>query len=189
MQLQDAIRLRRSTAPVDDRAPQDRELRALLQLAAHAPDHAALRPWRLVTVRGEDRRRLGEAMAAGFGDPAGSQAAVKTAAKTSRAPLLVGVLVCYQDHPKVPPREQLAATVAMVTTLQLLLFEAGWTAMWRSGPPVELAEVQAAMGVGSDEQLLGWLYIGATAAGGASSAEPEDLGARLRPMPGPAYSA
>jgi hypothetical protein len=50
----------------------------------------------------------------------------------------------------------------MIATFQLLLFEAGYTAMWRSGPAIELDEVRSVMSVAADEQLIGWLYIGAT---------------------------
>jgi nitroreductase len=162
MELKDAVRYRNSTAPITDEAPDDEELTALLGLAAHAPDHASLRPWRLIAVRGEDRQRLGNALVAGFGDDPGSPAAAKTAAKALRAPLLIAVVATPHPHPKVPEWEQLGATVAMITTLQLLLFEAGWTAMWRTGPGVDLSTVRAMLGVSDPEKLLGWLYIGRT---------------------------
>jgi nitroreductase len=162
MELKDAVRYRSSTAPILDEAPEEEELAALVSLAAHAPDHAALRPWRLSVIRGSDRHRLGEALVVGFGDEVGSAAAVKTAAKALRAPLLLGVVLEPVEHRKVPEWEQLAATVAMVTTLQLLLFEAGWTAMWRTGPATELAPVRELMGVTDGQRILGWLYIGRT---------------------------
>jgi hypothetical protein len=73
------------------------------------------------------------------------------------------------DHPKVPRWEQLAATAALVATLELVLFDAGWTAMWRSGPGVELAPVRRLLGVGESEQLLGWLYVG-----GRTDAQPDN---------------
>ncbi|HET6210148.1 MAG TPA: nitroreductase family protein, partial [Jatrophihabitans sp.] len=108
MELSTAIRARRSTAPVGQQAPTDEELAQLLQLAAHSPDHAGLRPWRLISLRGMARDRLGQAMAAGFGDQPGSAAAAKTAGKTRRAPLLVSIVAVPVDHPKVPRWEQLA---------------------------------------------------------------------------------
>ncbi|HST49652.1 nitroreductase family protein [Jatrophihabitans sp.] len=160
MDLTEAIRSRRSTAPVTDAAPTDAQLYDYLALAAHSPDHAGLRPWRLVALRGGDRNRLGAALADGFGDPPGSPAAAKAAARPLRAPLLLSIICCPVEHPKVPRWEQLAATAALVATLQLVLFDAGWTAMWRTGPGVELAPVRQLLGVGETEQLLGWLYTG-----------------------------
>src|SRR3954470_18298935 len=112
MELTEAIRSRRSTAPVTDAAPTDAQLYDYLALAAHSPDHAGLRPWRLVPLRGSDRERLGAALAEGFGDPPGSPEAAKTAAKPLRAPLLLSIVACPVEHPKVPVWEQLAATAA-----------------------------------------------------------------------------
>lgn len=162
MELQAAIRARRSTAPVTDQAPSDAELAEYLQLAAHSPDHASLRPWRLITVRGNARQRLGQAMADGFGDEPGSPAAAKTAGKPLRAPLLISIVGVPVEHPKVPRWEQLASVAALVSTLQLVLFDAGYTAMWRTGPAVELTQVRDLLGLAESEQLLGWLYVGAT---------------------------
>jgi nitroreductase len=177
MELRTAICARRSTAPVGQQAPTDEELAQFLQLAAHSPDHAGLRPWRLVCLRGTARDQLGTAMAAGFGDEPGSPAAARTANKTQRAPLLVSIVGVPVDHPKVPRWEQLAAVGALVATLQLVLFEAGYTAMWRTGPAVELAEVRQLLRVGEAEQLLGWLYVGATEPGaGTPDVEPDVTG-------------
>ncbi|MGX7679825.1 nitroreductase family protein [Jatrophihabitans sp. DSM 45814] len=162
MELKDAVRYRMSTAAITDEAPDDDELTALIAIAAHAPDHAGLRPWRLVSVRGKQRDRLGAALVTGFGDEPGSAKALKTARKVHQAPLLIGIVATLQDHPKVPRWEQISACAAMVTTLELLLFEAGWTAMWRTGPGAELKEVHAMMGVSGHEKLLGWLYVGRT---------------------------
>ncbi len=177
MDLSTAIRSRRSTAPVTEDAPTDEQLAEYLQLAAHSPDHAGLRPWRLITLRETARQRLGEAMAAGFGDPPGTPAAAKTAAKTGRAPLLISIVAVPVEHPKVPRWEQLTAIGALVATLQLVLFDAGFTAMWRTGPAVELAEVRTLLEIAESEQLLGWLYVGGTASNlGPPEVEPQVAG-------------
>jgi nitroreductase len=184
MELVDAVRYRRSTAPITDEAPDDAQLAAYLALASHSPDHAGLRPWRLVSLRGGDRERLGEALVAGFGDEPGTPAAAKTAAKPLRAPLLLGIIGTPTEHPKVPEWEQLAATAAMVTTLELVLFDAGWTAMWRTGPATALPEVQALMGLSANEKLLGWLYIGRTAAASAPADRSDpDVAGWITPLP------
>lgn len=165
MELIAAIRTRRSTVPVTDSAPSDVELAGFVRLAAHSPDHAGLRPWRLITLRGSARERLGAALAAGFGDEPGTPAAAKTAAKTLRAPLLITVVGAPVAHPKVPEWEQTAAIGALIATLQLVLFDAGYTAMWRTGPGAELAEARAALELAPDERLMGWLYVGGTPTG------------------------
>jgi len=174
MDLIEAIRTRRSTAAVSDDAPTDAELARFVAVAAHAPDHAGLRPWRLATVRGDARVRLGEAWVEGFGDAPGSEEARKTASKPLRSPLLVGVIgQLIPDHPKVPEWEQIAAIGAMVATLELVLFDAGFTAMWRTGPAIELDPVRKVMGVQSGERLLGWLYVGRTAEDSSVHPDPD----------------
>jgi nitroreductase len=187
MELTDAVRDRHSTGPITDDAPDDARLRVLIALAAHSPDHAGLRPWRLVTLRGTDRDRLGQALAIGFGDEPGSAAAVKTAGKPLRAPLLLGIIFAPTEHPKVPEWEQMAAVAALITTLELVLFDAGWTAMWRTGPAVDLPDVLNLMGVGKSERLLGWLYIGGTNSATTSAASAQrrdpDVADRVSALP------
>jgi nitroreductase len=180
VELTEAIRDRRSTAAMTDDAPSDDDLARFVAVAAHAPDHAALQPWRLVTVRGEVRERLGHAWVEGCGDEPGSDAARKTASKPLRAPLLVGIIGQFvPEHPKVPEWEQVAAIAALVATLQLVFFEAGYTAMWRTGPAVDLAPVFEVMGVKPDEKLMGWLYVGGTAEAGRDGRRDPDVGAKI----------
>lgn len=184
MELRAAIRSRRSTAPISQQAPPAELLVELVRLAAHGPDHAGLRAWRLITIQGEGRRRLGEAMAAGFGDEPGTAAAAKTASKPERAPLLISIVAVPVEHPKVPRWEQTASIGALVGALELLLFEAGFTAMWRTGPGVELAEVRKLLGIGAHEQLLGWLYVGATEPGSGPPHGDPDIADRITALPG-----
>ncbi|ARZ71038.1 putative Nitroreductase [Streptomyces albireticuli] len=91
------------------------------------------------------------------GDPADRE---RTAAKALRAPLLISVVLCPQDHPKVPRWEQLAATVCAVQTLILLLHERGWGSIWRTGALADAPPVRRVLGLAGTEQSLGWLYIG-----------------------------
>ncbi|HEU5271959.1 MAG TPA: nitroreductase family protein [Jatrophihabitans sp.] len=183
MELATVVRARRSAAPITDEAPSDAELADCLRLAAHSPDHAGLRAWRLVTLRGDDRLRLGEALVAGYGDVPGTPAAAKTAGKALRAPLLVSIIATPVEHPKVPRWEQIAAIGALTATLQLVLYDAGYTAMWRTGPGVELAPVRELLGLAEHEQLLGWLYVGGTVGDPQPSPEPDVTG-KLSSLPG-----
>jgi nitroreductase len=184
MELIEAVRRRRSTAPVGEEAPTEQQLAQYVAIAAHSPDHASLRPWRLVTLRGSDRNRLGAALVVGFGDEPGTPEAAKTASKPLRAPLLLGIIGVLTEHPKVPEWEQIAAAVAMVTTLELVLFDEGWTAMWRTGPATQLPEVQRLMGLQDNEKLLGWLYVGRSTvdATTADRGDP-DVGRRITELP------
>jgi nitroreductase len=44
--------------------------------------------------------------------------------------------------------------------LSLLLDEAGWGVMWRTGLHTRADAVHRAHGLAPDERLLGWLYVG-----------------------------
>jgi len=155
----DAALARRSASRVTDAAPDDAAVLELLEGASRVADHASLHPWRLIAVRGAARERLGDALAAAAG--AEGEAAAKLAGKPLRAPLLLAVVaVVTPDHPKVPEWEQEASAAGVAHLMSLLLDEAGWGVMWRTGPYTRHPIVHAAHGLVPGERLLGWLYVG-----------------------------
>ncbi|MFJ6140724.1 nitroreductase family protein [Kitasatospora sp. NPDC092286] len=159
-----AIRARRSTIRLTEPAPGPDELLDLLAAAAGAPDHGQLRPWRVIAICGEARARLGEAAAEAAPT---ADLAERIGAKHLRAPLMIALVFQPRDHPTVPRWEQLAATSAMATTLLLLLDARGWGGVWFGGPYPEAPQVRKHLGIGADEQLLGYLYVGTPAPGEA----------------------
>lgn len=166
-----ALRTRRSVPRLTGPAPSEEEICGLITDAAGGPDHGLVRPWRLVLVSGEARNKLGTAFAEQLNadDP---HARSRAAAKPLRAPLLVSIIFVPQQVPNVPRWEQLAATVCLVSNLMLLLHAQGWGTMWRTGVPCTSATVQGILGVGHEEQLLGWLYVG-TPVPGSKPPRPE----------------
>ena len=153
-----AVLARRSEPKVDDRAPSDEELLPLVEAAGSVADHSALRPWRLIALRGEARERLGEALVEAAGLT--GEEADRLAGKPLRAPLLVAVVASTEPHGKVPRWEQRAVAAGVAHTLSLLLDEAGWGVMWRTGPYVRSAPVERLHRLERGERLLGWLYVG-----------------------------
>jgi len=174
----EAVLTRRSSTRLSEPAPGREELFELVPAAATAPDHGRIRPWRLIVIEGEDRALLGEALREAEPD---TEQGRRAALKPTRAPLLLSIVFCPQlNRPKVPEWEQLAAVVAMVTTLLLLLHSRGWGAIWRTGPAVEAPQVIKRLGVDGDERLLGWLYIGTRPDGPPARAhEPADVVSRI----------
>lgn len=155
----EAALARRSASKVTDDAPDDAVLLELLEGAARVADHASLRPWRVIALRGAARERLGSALAAASG--AEGTAAAKLAGKPLRAPLLLAVVaVIVPDHEKVPEWEQEASAAGVAHLLSLLLDEAGWGVMWRTGPYTRHPLVAEVHGLARNERLLGWLYVG-----------------------------
>lgn len=150
---------RRSSQPrVTATAPSHEELLPLVAAAAQVADHGALRPWRLIELRGDARLRL----AAAFAEASGAEGAALTtfAGKATRASLLIAVVASLQPSPKVAAWEQEAVASGVGHTLSLLLDEAGWGVMWRSGPLTRSLPVHSLHGLANNEYLLGWLYVG-----------------------------
>lgn len=154
----EAVRARRSWSKVTDTAPTRAELLTLVSAAGRVADHSSLRPWRLIELRGDDRLRLGATIAKVQGDDEPSQ-------KPLRAPLLIAVVASYRKSDKVPRWEQEAVASGVAHVLSLLLDEAGWGVIWRTGHYTRAKAVAKAHGLGKNEELLGWLYVGGKPAG------------------------
>lgn len=151
----DALRRRRSHSKVTGAAPTHEELAEFVAALASLADHSGLRPWRLIELRGEDRDRLGEALAEAEGKDR-----EKYVAKARRAPLVLAVVVSPVESRKVPAWEQEAVASGAAHLLELLLDEAGWGVMWRTGLQARSGPVRRAHRLAPEEYLLGWLYIG-----------------------------
>ncbi len=154
----EAVRTRRSWSKVTDDAPSRAELLTLVSAAGRVADHSSLRPWRLIELRGEDRERLGKAIAKAEGDD-------KPSTKPLRAPLLIAVVASYRKSEKVPNWEQEAVASGVAHVLSLLLDEAGWGVLWRTGHYTRSKPVAKAHGLEKNEELLGWLYVGGKPSG------------------------
>ena len=189
MELAEAVSTRRSIGRLREPAPSDEEVLRILELAALAPDHGRLSPWRVVALRGDARRALGERFAAATSSSAtpaapaptasasatassptptstasaSATASDRAAAKPLRAPLLLSLVLTPVPGHKVPEWEQLAAAVCAVHTVILLMHERGWGCMWRTGALLDDPGVRSLLGLRAEEKLLGWLYVGTPA--------------------------
>jgi nitroreductase len=149
----DAALARRSWSKVTDEAPTHEQLLELVAAAGRVADHSSLQPWRIIELRGDDRERLGRAINKAQGDKGVSS-------KPLRAPLLVAVVASYRKSHKVPRWEQEAVASGVAHMLSLLLDEAGWGVIWRTGHYTRAKAVAKAHGLKKNEELLGWLYVG-----------------------------
>ena len=159
---------RRSHSTVTAHAPTHEQLLPLVAASARVADHGALRPWRLIELRGDARRRLGDAFVAAAGRVADENGTgplppadtVKLAAKPLCAELLIAVVASHRESEKVTAWEQDVTAAGVGHALSLLLADQGWGVMWRTGPFTRSPEVHRLHGLSEAEQLLGWLYVG-----------------------------
>ncbi|WP_413782918.1 nitroreductase family protein [Microbacterium sp. YJN-G] len=177
MSALEAVLRRTSWSKVTDEAPTHEQLLPLVEAAGRVADHSSLRPWRLIELRGDDRLALGAAIAEATGDD-------KPSSKPLRASLLIAVVASYRRSEKVPRWEQEAVASGVAHMLSLLLDEAGWGVIWRTGGYTRSDAVARAHGLTQDEALLGWLYVGGKPAGkDAGRRKPVDAAGLLTRMP------
>jgi nitroreductase len=161
----DAIELlstRSSHPKLAEPAPDDGTLRDILRDALRAPDHALLRPWRVLVVRGEGRERLGDVLADVEGGS--DEARERARRKPLRAPLVLIVVATPRPHPKVPELEQVLSAGAVAHGILLGLSARGFAGMWRTGAAAYDARLAAALGLRAEDQVVGFVYAGTASA-------------------------
>src|SRR6266536_5480790 len=176
----ECIMTRRSSARLVEPAPAAGDLDALLKAAAAGPDHGRLRPWRFVAIRGPGLGRLGEVFAKAHAarEPTASSVELeRTRGKPLRAPLIVAVVSSPKPSAKVPRWEQVASAAAAAENLCLAAHALGYGCMWRTGWYGDAPEVRDHLGLGNEESVLAWVYLGT---------RPEGVQAPPRPAIDPA---
>jgi len=151
----EALRARRSHSKITDEAPSADEIKDLLDAMTSIADHSTLRPWRVIEVRGDARQTLGKALA-----KANGTAKAKGIEKATRAPLILTVVASPKKSKKVPYWEQESVATGVAHALGLLLHEAGWGTMWRTGHAARHRAVRKALRLDKTEQIVAWIYVG-----------------------------
>ena len=147
MDVEDAIRTRR-THKAFGRDPVDRAtLDELLELARWAPNHDLTNPWRFRVVGPEALARL--KLAAG---PEG-------AAKLDRAPTLVVASAVLGGDP-VQDEEDLHASACATYVVLLGAHARGLAGYWRTPEVLRRQEGRDAVGVAAGERVLGLIHLG-----------------------------
>ena len=161
----DALELlfsRNSQPLLAEPAPTDDEIELLLKAALRAPDHAWLRPWRFIRIRGESRNRLGDLFAEALTQEEGvpAEKIAKSRSKPLRAPLVMVVVAKTQDHPKVPQWEQVVSAGCAAQGILYAAHALGYGAIWRTGSMAENTHVNNGLGLAENEKIIGFLYLG-----------------------------
>lgn len=143
-------------APGPDRA----QLMELLTIAARVPDHGKLEPWRFIVLERATLDRLAPVLAAYVSDKGGDQAAADKAASAFASPVIVAVVSCPVDSPKIPQWEQQMSAGAVCLSLLNAALAAGWGAAWLSGPATDPDFARAHLGLAPHERIVGMIHIG-----------------------------
>ena len=147
MDVEEAIRRRRThkqygSTPVDAKV-----LDALLELALWAPNHHLTHPTVLRVLGPETRARLEEACGE------------KEAAKLRRAPTLVLATARLGGDPRTDG-EDLHSTACAVYAILLGATGRGLASYWRTPEALERPEARAVLGLEPAEQIVGLVHLG-----------------------------
>jgi nitroreductase len=165
--LLEVIRTRRSIGKMrPDTVPRE-VLEKLIDAAVQAPNHRLTRPWRFWVLTGGAREELGEAMAeaarSGLDTSAGDDVNAvldRERAKPLRAPAIVVVGIDQEPSDPVLSMENVEAGSAAIQNLLLAAHAMGLAAIWRTGASVYSTTVKRHFGLGDEDVLLGFVYVG-----------------------------
>jgi nitroreductase len=150
MELQDAVRTRRTHKAFGPDPVDNATLRELFELARWAPSHHLTNAWRFRVL---GPRSLEALKAAADAQKAGS------GAKLDRAPTLVVVSTLVDPDPVVAEEDLCSAAVAAYLVL-LGAHDRGLAGYWRTPAVLRDDAGRAAVGVGAGEHAIGLLHLG-----------------------------
>jgi len=159
--------------------PSARQLDALLSLAAAAPDHGQLTPWRFIIVGAAGRHRLAEVFAQALvdRDPRATPEQVQAARdKAHRAPLLLIAVACLGPRePNTPPLERMVSMGAAIQNLLLGAHAMGFGAGLTSGQAMASPRMNRLCSLSDGETAVCCVNIGTVSQRKAPQ--------RVRPLP------
>ena len=147
MDVETAIRSRRTHKAFAPERVRRRTLEELLDLARWAPNHNLTNPWRFRVIGPGALERLKRA------------AGPESAAKLDRAPTLV-VCSCALSGDEVQDEEDLHATAAAAYIVLLAAHARGLAGYWRTPEVLRTPEGRAAVGLPEGERFVGLLHLG-----------------------------
>lgn len=147
VELETAIRTRRTHKAFGREPVPDGVLDELLELARWVPNHHLTNPWRFRIIGPRHRNALKEA--------AGPEAATKL----DRAPTLVAVSALRSDDP-VQDEEDLCATACAAYAVLLGAHARGLAGYWRTPGVLRTPEGLSALGIGEHERFVALIHLG-----------------------------
>jgi nitroreductase len=151
MDVEKAIRGRRTHKAYGPRELERAELEDLFELARWAPNHHLTNPWRFRVLGPETRRAL---MELAEGEKPGA------AAKLARAPTLVCMSALLTGEDPSQDHEDLLATAVAAYIVLLGASARGLASYWRTVGLLDGAPARELLSLGEHERVLGLLYLG-----------------------------
>ncbi|MEO1014385.1 MAG: nitroreductase [Pseudomonadota bacterium] len=173
---------RRSTAAdyLTTPGPTPEELNAILTIAARAPDHRRVTPFRFIVIEGEDGAKAGEILRAAYvaaNQDATPERIEAEARRFLRAPVVIAVVSRVAKHHRTPEWEQVLTAGAVCQNMLVAASAYGFAAQWLTEWYAFDDSVAAGFGLvnddETDERFAGFVYLGSASAPPKERARPD----------------
>jgi nitroreductase len=165
-ELIDYLLHRRSVKNLTAPGPDAGQVETILRAGSRVPDHGKLFPWYFIVLEGDARKQAGEILKAAWlkREPDAAPAKLELEAERFlRAPVVIGVVSKIRES-KNQAWEQILSAGAVCMNISLaantLGFASNWLTEWYSYD----ADVLKGFGIGENENVAGFIYIGTPAA-------------------------
>ena len=169
-EINDLIRNRRSVFPkqfAEGKKIDDAVVTQILENATWAPSHGQTEPWKFVVFTGEGLQKLSTFQAELYKKEAGDNFKEATYKNLSANPLKAShvIALCLKRDPnkKFPEVEEIAAVSCAVQNMYLSTTAYGVGGYWTTGGVTYKQSAKEFFGLGEDDKLLGFFYLGQVA--------------------------
>jgi len=135
----------------------------ILENANYAPTHKKTEPWRFVVFKGEGLQKLAQFQADLYKEKnTGEKFNEGTYQKLLANPLKASHIIAIgmKRHEGVPEIEEIAAVACAVQNMYLTATAYGVGGYWGSGGVTYYPEAKSFFGLGENDKLMGFFYLG-----------------------------
>jgi nitroreductase len=161
------IRNRRSVFPKqfeEGRQVPQELVRQILENATWAPTHGITEPWHFVVFSGNGLKKLADFQSELYKATAGAKFKEDKYQNLKNNPLKAShvIALCMRRDPtgKIPEIEEIEAVAAAVQNIYLSVTVYGLGGYWTTGGITYAEEAKSFFGLGEEDKLLGFFYLG-----------------------------
>ena len=166
-ELKRLLRNRRSVFPDQleaGRKVPDETIRQILENATWAPNHGHTEPWHFVVFTGDGLKKLADFQSQMYKESTGEKFKEASYQKLQKNPLLAShvIALCMKRDPnkKHPEIEEIEAVACAVQNIYLSVTAYGLGGYWTTGGVTYNEKAKTFFGLGEEDRLLGFFYIG-----------------------------
>jgi nitroreductase len=161
------VRKRRSTFPDQletGKKVDDAIIKEILINATWAPNHGKQEPWHFTVFSGDGLKKLAAFQSELYKETAGDNFKEITYSKLQQNPLkashLIAIGMKRSTNKNIPETEDIAAVACAVQNIYLSVTAYGLGGYWTTGGITYMERAKSFFGLGEQDKLLGFFYIG-----------------------------